>query len=175
MPADVVLSGHGDAVVKASALDGTDGPGVATFTHDGHGNFAIWSLDANVQQLDLLVNTIGPYNGTVLFDKQSSQHTESLQITADGNWTVTLHSIRALRAFDTSATGHGDDVLIYRGNAGAATLTHDGSSNFAVWTYGDGSNLVVNEIGAYSGTVRWTKGPELVTVTADGAWSVTVQ
>jgi hypothetical protein len=175
VPADVVLSGHGDAVIKAAALDGTDQPGVATFTHDGSANFSVWSLDANVNQLDLLVNTIGAYSGTVLFDKQSNQHTESLQITADGNWTVTLHSIRALRSFDaTGTTGHGDDVLVYRGDAGAATLTHDGSNNFAVWTYGDQTNLVVNEIGAYNGTVRWTKGPELVTVTADGNWSITV-
>jgi hypothetical protein len=175
VPADVVLSGHGDAVIKASAVDGADGPGVATFTHDGADNFAVWSLDANVNQLDLLVNTIGAYNGTVLFDKQSTEHTESLQITADGNWTVTLHSIRALRSFDaTGTTGHGDDVLLYRGGAGAATLTHDGSSNFAVWTYGDQTNLVVNEIGAYNGTVRWTKGPELVTVTADGNWTIKV-
>ncbi|HEU0206561.1 MAG TPA: DUF4190 domain-containing protein [Pseudolysinimonas sp.] len=173
VPADVVLSGHGDAVITASALDGADEPGVATFTHDGSSNFAVWSLDANANQLDLLVNMIGPYSGTVLFDKQSTQHTESLQITADGNWTVTLHSLRALRSFDaTGTTGHGDDVLIYRGNAGAATLTHDGSSNFAVWTYGDQTTLVVNEIGAYNGTVRWTKGPELVTVTADGTWSI---
>ncbi|MEO6532047.1 MAG: DUF4190 domain-containing protein [Pseudolysinimonas sp.] len=174
VPADVVLSGHGDAVIKATALDGADEPGVATFTHDGSDNFTVWSLDANVNQLDLLVNTIGAYNGTVLFDKQSSQHTESLQITADGNWTVTLHSIRALRDFDTSTTGHGDNVLIYRGNAGAATISHDGSSNFAIWTYGDQTNLVVNEIGAYNGTVRWTKGAELVTVTADGNWSIKV-
>ncbi len=176
VPADLVLTGHGDAVIKASAVDGADEPGVATITHDGKSNFAVWSLDANVTQLDLLVNTIGAYNGTVLFGKQSTQHTESLQITADGNWTVTLHSIRALRTFDaTGTTGHGDDVLIYRGNAGAATLTHDGSSNFAVWTYGDQTNLVVNQIGAYNGTVRWTKGPEIVTVTADGNWSIALQ
>lgn len=175
VPADVVLTGHGDAVIKASALDGTGEPGVATFTHDGSSNFAVWSLDANVNQIDLLVNTIGAYKGTVLFDKQSTQHTGSLQITADGNWTVTLHSIRALRSFDaTGATGLGDDVLIYRGDAGAATITHDGSNNFVVWTYGDQTNLVVNEIGAYNGTVRWTKGPELVTVTADGNWSIKV-
>ncbi len=176
VPADVVLTGHGDAVIKASAVDGAGEPGVATITHDGKSNFAVWTLDSNVNQLDLLVNTIGAYNGTVLFDKQSNQHTESLQITADGNWTVTLHSIRALRNFDaTGTTGHGDDVLVYRGSAGAATLTHDGSSNFAVWTYGDQTNLVVNEIGAYNGTVRWTKGPEIVAVTADGNWSIAVQ
>ena len=176
VPADVVLSGHGDAVIKASAVDGAGEPGVATITHDGTANFAVWSLDANVHQLDLLVNTIGAYNGTVLFDKNSTEHTESLQITADGNWTVTLHSIRALRTFDaTGATGHGDDVILYSGNAGVATITHDGSSNFAIWTYGDQSNLVVNEIGAYNGTVRWTKGPELVSVTADGNWSIAVQ
>ena len=176
VPADVSYSGTGDSVIPITLPDGADSPGIASFTEKGSGNFAVWSLDANAQQLELLVNTIGGYSGTRLFDVQSSQHTTSLQITADGAWTVTLHSIRSLRQFtESGATGHGDDVLVYQGKAGAAKISHDGASNFAIWEYGDSSDLVVNQIGAYSGVVRWTTGPSLVAITADGNWSIALQ
>jgi hypothetical protein len=33
-------------------------------------------------------------------------------------------------------------------------------------------NLMVNEIGSYQGTVPAVAGPSVVTVTADGRWSI---
>jgi hypothetical protein len=108
-------------------------------------------------------------------DLKSNQRTKALQIKASGAWTVTIHSLAALREFTGNATtGTGDDVVIYRGKAGAAAITNTGSRNFAVWTYGDRSNLTVNQIGAYTGTVVWQKGPSLVVVTSDGPWTITV-
>ena len=35
--------------------------------------------------------------------------------------------------------------------------------------------LLVNEIGAYSGTVPLSAGPSILTVTADGAWTLAIQ
>ena len=56
---------------------------------------------------------------------------------------------------DSSASGTGDDVLIYRGEAGVARLTHNGESNFIVDFYNeDGSENLVNEIRKYSGGNR---------------------
>jgi hypothetical protein len=37
-----------------------------TFTHSGSSNFAVWAVDGSGKQIDLLVNEIGPYSGTVL-------------------------------------------------------------------------------------------------------------
>ena len=62
-------------------------------------------------------------------------------------------------------------------------LTHNGTSNFAVWSL-DSSfgmiDLLVNEIGSYSGRRMvhggWFSQPELVRhldIDADGAWSIT--
>jgi hypothetical protein len=172
--ADTVYTGTGDSVVPVVLPDG-NGPSAATITGNGSSNFAVWSLDASMAQQDLLVNRIGAYTGTVGMDLKSSQHTKALQITSNGPWTVTIHSLASLRAFTGNATtGTGDDVVIYRGSAGAAAITNTGSSNFAVWTYGGRSNLAVNEIGAYTGTVIWQKGPSLVVVTSDGPWTITV-
>jgi hypothetical protein len=172
VPADKVYQGSGDSVVAVELPDGADQVSVATISHIGSHNFAVWALDSNMEQHDLMVNEIGNYQGTVLFNLQGS-NTTSLQVTATGPWTITLRSIKSLRAFEgVSATGTGDDVLIYLGKAGAATISHDGQHNFAVWTYGDRSDLVVNEIGAYNGTVRWSAGPSVVAVSADGNWSI---
>ncbi|MBX3310040.1 MAG: DUF4190 domain-containing protein [Cryobacterium sp.] len=174
IPADKVYSGSGDSVLPIELPDGLDSAAVATISYSGERNFAVWSLDSNMEEDDLLVNEIGAYSGTVVFNLSGAGIT-SLEITASGPWSVTVRSILSLREFVAgSASGHGDDVLIYRGPAGVATLTHNGSRNFAVWKYGDRSDLVVNDIGAYSGSVRWTAGPSLVAVTADGDWSIAV-
>ena len=174
IPADTVYSGSGDSVVKIVLPDGAGQAGVATITHTGSSNFAVWSLDSNMNQQDLMVNQIGNYSGTVLFNLQKGSAT-SLEITADGAWSVTLRSVLSLRSFSGgAASGTGDDVLVYRGSAGVAAITHTGSSNFAVWTYGKRSDLVVNEIGTYSGSVRWSTGPSVVAVSADGQWSIAV-
>ena len=176
VPADLVYQGTGDSILPIELVDGAGQVAVATITHAGARNFAIWSLDDGMAQQGLLVNTIGNYTGTVLFNNELSEaDTSSLEITADGAWTVTVRSLLSVREFDSaSATGAGDDVVVYLGDAGAATISHDGARNFAIWSYGDSSDLVVNEIGAYSGTTRWTAGPSVIVVSADGNWSISV-
>lgn len=175
VPEDIVYTGTGDTVLPVTLPDGVDSAAVATVSHVGSRNFIMWSLDSGMNQDELMVNTIGNYEGTVLFNNTGNDDVTSLEINADGAWTVTIRSILSLREFGaTAATGVGDDVLIYRGDAGAANITHDGSRNFVVWTYGNRSDLVVNEIGAYTGTTRWTAGPSVVVVSADGNWSISV-
>lgn len=175
VPADIVYQGTGDSVLAIELPDGADSLSVATLSHNGSRNFAVWSLGADMAQQELMVNMIGGYQGTVLFNLQSGTAASALEITADGAWTVTVRSVLSLRQFEgASAAGIGDDALIYLGDAGAAALSHDGESNFAVWTYGSSTDLVVNEIGAYTGTVRWAAGPTVVAVSADGAWSIAV-
>lgn len=147
----------------------------ATFTHEGGSNFAVKSLDASLTIQDLLVNTIGNYQGTVLVDESVGYLTTALEITADGPWTVTLVHLSALPSFDAQTSGTGDAVLRYLGNAGVAAIQHTGQSNFAVKYYNDdGGDLLVNEIGAYSGSVAFRSPPALIEITAEGSWSIAV-
>lgn len=166
-------AGFGDDVLTITK-HGT-GAQVAIIQHSGGSNFAVHTLDSTMDTNDLLVNEIGPYSGTVLFDTRDSDETTALKITAGGAWTVKLVPLTSVRSFDGSApmTGHGDDVFAYTGAAKPATFTHDGSSNIAVKSYGTRTNLLVNEIGAYTGTVVWSPG--FYTVTADGNWSATLK
>jgi hypothetical protein len=175
IPASVAYTGTGDSVVKIALPDGPGSAGFATINYTGGENFTVWSLDSSLKQQDLMVNTIGHYSGTVLFNLAQGTDAQQLQVTASGPWTITLESIRSLPEFTGStASGTGDAVLIYRGKAGAATIHSSGGENFVVWEYGDQSNLLVNEIGAYSGTVVMGGGPALVEVESDGPWNIAV-
>jgi hypothetical protein len=72
--------------------------GIVTALHDGASNFVIDVLDAtNQSTADLLVNTIGAYTGTTAYGLTALGDGISLQITADGNWTITLSPISAAR------------------------------------------------------------------------------
>ncbi|MDP9998277.1 hypothetical protein [Pseudarthrobacter sulfonivorans] len=166
-------SGAGDDIVSITK-HGT-GAQVAIIQHTGSSNFAVHTLDSTMDTTDLLVNEIGNYSGTVLFDARDRDETKALRITASGPWTVKLVPLTSVRSFDGSApmTGRGDDVFAYTGSAKPATFTHDGSSNIAVKSYGTRTSLLINEIGAYTGTVVWSPG--FYTVTADGNWSATLK
>ncbi len=71
--------------------------GLATFrmTHDGSANFAIWLVDANGELIELLVNEIGPFDGSKAVSVTGDIFAASpgihfLDVAADGNWSVTI-------------------------------------------------------------------------------------
>lgn len=146
---------------------------LVTAVHDGQSNFSLSVLDASNQPTgDLLVNTIGAYTGTTVYGFNAFGEGTSLQITADGSWTITISPVSAAPLLAGSGTG--DAVFLYDGGAGTLALTHAGSSNFAViQETGDAFDfgLLVNEIGAYTGTVPLSAGPAAISVRADGAWT----
>jgi len=170
----ITQTGSGDSLISLPA--GATG-GIVTATHDGSRNFALSVLDAaNGSTGDLLVNTIGAYSGTTAWGIHALDGGASIQIMADGAWTVTISPMGAAPAFGGAATG--DAVFLYDGGAAALTATHDGSRNFivreetgAILSMG----LLVNDIGAYSGTVPLSAGPSVITVNADGNWTLAAQ
>lgn len=173
-------SGSGDDVIPITKPGGADRPAIVSATHDGSSNFIVWGLDRNLSQTDLLVNTIGDYRGNVLLDESFGTITPSrhLSIQADGRWTVSVRSVSSARALGSSTSGSGDDVLSWTGSARTARFTHDGSGNFIVWALQrDGTmiDLLVNEIGSYDGTVAIPSGTRLLTVEADGGWTITLR
>jgi hypothetical protein len=167
VPAPIVFNGRGDSVVNLPDTSAY----VATITHTGRSNFAVWTLDSGLAKTDLLINTIGKYAGRVAVSLRPEA--TALQIDADGSWSISLLPLlQGSRLVRDSLSGHGDDVLAVVDTA-VFTIQHNGSSNFAVWLYNtDGPDLLVNEIGAYSGSVP-VRGPAFLVVTADGEWTIT--
>jgi len=164
----ITLEGSGDDIIDIPVV--ADFPVVATFTHRGSSNFAVVSYDEGGGRLDLLVNDIGSYDGTVSLN--FSVPPAELEITASGPWTVTISDLRDQPTYDGSASGSGDQVLFVTADAGRLAATHDGGSNFVVRAWGDRRSLLVNEIGAYSGTVRLPDAVALE-ISADGSWTLT--
>lgn len=168
--AKVEQSGTGDNIVT---LPAGAKAGIVTATYDGSRNFSLSVLDANNASTgELLVNTIGAYKGTTAYGFVALTKGTTIQVTADSNWTISITPISS--APTLAASGLGDGVFLYSGSAGKLTATHDGSRNFSVseetgaaFHYG----LLINTIGAYSGTVPLSSGPSVLVIDADGNWT----
>ena len=124
------------------------------------------------------MNTIGSYTGTRLIDAMQGQQTAALKIEADGNWSVTLKSLTLLPVWDGTGTwtGKGDDLVVIKSGAFAGldsvNITNSGESNFVVKAYGDNEDLLVNEIGNYSGEQLMPAGTVLLEIQSSGTWSL---
>lgn len=58
-------------------------------THTGDHNFIVWLLDSSGDEIELLVNEIGPFNGSgALRIEQAGQYL--LTVDADGSWEIVL-------------------------------------------------------------------------------------
>jgi hypothetical protein len=162
------FNGSGDKVLKF-----TEGPFTAELTHTGSSNFVVYSMDTNLDDDDLMVNHIGKYKGTVL---ASSDEYGGLRIEGDGKWTAKVTPIAGLvaNAISGDTSGTGDSVFAWDiPDRSVVTITHKGDSNFVVYSYtADGSDLLVNEIGNYSGEKVMDSG--FVEVQADGKWTLSV-
>lgn len=152
---------------------------MVTATHTGRGHFSIVAREADYGYGDLLVNEIGFYTGTTATGLSPyDDETGMLEVDADGPWEITVAPISAAPMLPSSGTG--DGVYRYDGRSGARAISHRGSSNFIVkqhyqdvdwgnrWT----RDLLVNEIGSYSGNRFFQAGPSIVTVEADGSWDI---
>lgn len=167
------VTGAGDSVVP---LPAGATAAIVTASHDGASNFALVVIDANNQSTgQLLVNTIGAYSGTTAYGFTAfGDPGVNLEISADGNWSITFAPISAAPQIAVPGGGLGDGVFLYDGAAAIWSFTHDGSSNFVVLQHSDSlfANLAINEIGSYSGTVPMDSGPSVILINADGNWTI---
>lgn len=172
VPPILAKSGRGDKVLKFRAQDG---PIVARISNKGGSNFAVISYSGTDYD-DLLVNTIGSYSGRVYV----APGVNLLKITSSGSWSVELRPITSAPKWNgtSTLTGKGDSVILLRGGAfGTTAIKNRGRDNFAVIAYseyGDYLDLLVNEIGSYSGEVLLpAEDPIVLSIHAEGgSWSL---
>lgn len=176
-PEPITLTGTGDSVVDVAKT--SNYPAILKAKYSSGGNFAILNYGPNNERIDLLVNTIGAYEGTVPLDFRTSEHTVRLEITASGPWEIQILPVSQARHATIPGTiqGIGDDV-IYLDGSNPDTIKADasqGSGNFAVFSYSDsGIDLVFNEIAPYTGTALLNNTTFLISVTAEGNWSLEI-
>jgi hypothetical protein len=169
--APVTKSGAGDDVITLPT-GGT--AGIVTAKYSGTGTFSISILDASNQSTgQLLVNTIGAYNGVTSYGFSSLGDGVTMQVSADASWSITISPVAS--APYLKGAGSGDGVFLYSGKGGILAATNSGEGNFVVQeqTGADFSDpLLINEIGAYSGKVPLMAGPAVITIESDGGWTV---
>lgn len=166
--------------------------GLAIFklTHQGNGNFSGTLLDSNGQRAggfdSLLVNVIGPFEGSKAVQTKAGQHVIDLK--AGGPWTITIEQPRPSSAPKTASfEGNSHASMdLFELSSGLKTfkMTHQGQGNFSVTLLnkegarGAGmDSLLANEIGAFDGSkaVRIPKDYiYLLQVNADGPWTIQV-
>ena len=173
IPEPVVLSGVGqtvtDAFMPPSAVS------IIKLTHTGRRNFIVKAYNAEGDE-SYLVNEIGRYAGSrVLYGDSSS----FLEIDADGEWTAEIVPIGLEASAADGLSGTGDLVsgLFMPNQEGPIpfNFTHNGDSNFIVQvTCQGGMDYAQNEIGAVDGSaiVKFSEGPCLWDVQADGDWTI---
>lgn len=164
-------NGTGDYVAQGLIINHC---GVLSITYDGSGYFSVKAHNINTGDYELLVNDIGPYNGTVLIPESGNYDVE---INADGNWTATAYAIGTTNGCTFS--GHGDAVtsVFYTQNQNWKITNSNSESYFSVKSYytkEDGDyDLIVSEIGNYNGIVRSdNSGSMFFEIVSDGDWTI---
>lgn len=161
-------SGSGDFVATDLQVENY---AIITASHDGSHNFILQAYNEDGSS-NLLVNTIGWYSGSTLI---VGSGTYEIEIKGDGNWSVNAYALSTTE--DTSFSGTGDFVTpIFYAKNNNWNITNDGEHNFAVKQYSintDRYDLLVNEIGSYSGIVKSDVGNEtFFEITSEGNWSI---
>jgi hypothetical protein len=134
-------------------------------------NFAIIAHGANHQ--DLLVNTLVPYTGIRPLNFQETS--TRLEIKAAGNWHIEIWPLVSAHRISVPGEfkGSGDDVLFIDGAPNTATISgNQAERNFAVIGYGKTSDLLVNALDPYQGTVIVNPETLVLEVRAVGGWTI---
>ena len=163
------VSGSGDDVVTIP----TSFPCVMDITNSGSSNFAVWTLDSSGNSVDLLINEIGSYDGTVT-DYLHYTNASSLEVKSSGSWTITFRPLSSIEPATNGGTYSGDGVvLIDESSISKVHFSNSGSSNFVVHAIGTKTaKLLVNEIGDYDGTVVWNNPQAFFIVNSSGDWTI---
>lgn len=179
------ISGTGSTVVRDVNIPAEFV--VYSAIHNGTSNFIAHFYDCNDRR-EFLVNEIGNYSCTQIFDATDIDDSSSgmIEVDADGDWSITFSPIKSVVSGETSTSfsGYGTDITGAFKSTGnmVCNISHDGSSNFIVRAYElteDGDRQpVVNEIGEYNGQcIIKTKKDVLYlfNVDADGNWTIDVE
>lgn len=83
----IVLNGAGQQA--ADPVELIAGLATVKMKHSGESNFSIWVLDKYADRIELLVNEIGPFDGSKAF-QVPADGTYTLDVAADGSWEVTI-------------------------------------------------------------------------------------
>jgi hypothetical protein len=171
-PAPLVFDGSGSTVLDLGQT--LSEAKLLVASNDGSSNFIVTAKSDKLEDQGNIINEIGPTAGTYTLNLRDNDRTRYLEIDAEGNWHFEIKALTDARPWGgEELTGVGNDVVVYTGKPGLLDYSNDGDSNFIVTDLR--RDLVINEIGPISGTTTIPEGPLLVTIDAEGNWTMTVR
>lgn len=173
-PEPIILTGSGDSVVDFNKWDRA---AILHVKYFGGSNFAIVNYDSQGTRLDLLVNTIGAYDGVVPLDFLDDEYSSRFEITASGPWEIEIMPFTEIDIYPIPGivSGNGDYVFLVAGKPDKLNIdASQASRNFAIWGYNLYRNLLVNEIAPYTGTVLAESDMRTFVIIGTGEWSIEI-
>ena len=194
-PEPVELTGRGDTLTSVFNLG--EGLLFIEATHGGSSNFIVQVLPEDGSP-ELSVNTIGSYSGrrghavsgNSIIGLKPGPH--RVEVKADGQWSLKIWQPGWSSGQQPPITqeGRGDWIIApvqLDSGTTPASFTHNGGSNFIVSIVsidGENTDLLINEIGAYEGTVAiraqraafigLEPGIHVIIIQADGDWTAQI-
>jgi hypothetical protein len=169
------FNGRGDS--RTPPFDLVGGMTIFRSTHQGTELFVLRLFDSKGQQIRVLANQTGKYDGSIGVGAPAGAFT--IEITADGPWSITVEQPRPTsgEALPAATEQRGQQVVGAFAGGGDVrfTFTHDGQSIFTVTLFdneGNATAILVSETGAYDNSVVASAPPIFyLVVDADGSWS----
>lgn len=151
---------------------------MTTTWRKGNGNITVWAMNTNGEEEDLLINAIDTYKGQTLLNI-SDEEVAALKVEGGGTWKISLTDLPAtVKRWGGKGTftGKSDGVFatpdVFDPLDTIKFKSTRADSNVIVTAYADsGAELVVNEVGNFSGEYIVPNGTFLWTVESDGNWS----
>ena len=179
VPEPIFLTSVGDSVFD---IQKWEGPAILRIKYTGGGNFVVRNYAANGKDYyDLLVNTIGPYEGTVPLDFRDGEHTARFEVKAElsGAWEFHIEPLSNARVETIPGTiaGTGDDVILIGGGEAEllTVVASQAEHNFVIHTISSGGlDPLVNEIAPYAGTKLPDASTMALIIQATGPWSLEI-
>ena len=192
IPEPITYTGSGNATVEFSGLEEKMAP-AWVFVVDGNEENKFFTISGHADKPEDTVNFVGalfPYHGAFLDYNPFSGYlsTRTFEIGAYGDWSIAAHSIYSMPACykGIAYNGSGDAVLIVpedevteitvKGNMGTQNLYGEQvKGHFSVKAYTPKTHeLLVNTTEGYTGTIAIENDPYVITITAVGDWSITI-
>lgn len=180
-PAAIHLSGSGQTATKPFSAAG----GLAIFTAQCscQGNFSMEVDDSNGNQVDIPINVVGSYTGSV--SEQLSAANYILKIDADAPWVVDVTQPRGSSGVGLPQTYTGTGQKVEGPFAGGSSIRVQAQNNATTGNFvveivakdGSQQDIPVNEIGAYNGSTisnDLSGSPYWLDIDSAGTWTVTV-
>lgn len=180
---ETTVSGSGDDSVE---LPVTGMPMLMEIVHDGEGYFEMMMYDDDGEYVWGCYNN-GPCDDVMtdfmsesgLTDNSYEYTATTLEITADGNWSITFKPMSSMEELVSGQTYEGSAVLYIDSDSADGLdleIRNESDEYFNVYAETmDDCGYIVNEDGDYEGSWHLDDTQMILEINSDGEWSITYE